>query len=48
MRLVTTLMHSVAKILSKVLTNSLAPHLDHLVSNYQSAFIKGRNIQDNF
>jgi hypothetical protein len=35
------LMHSVAKILTKVLANRLAPHLPSLVSPCQSAFIKG-------
>jgi hypothetical protein len=38
----------VAKLLGKIFANRLAPHLDHLVSNCQSAFIKERNIQDNF
>jgi retron-type reverse transcriptase len=41
-------MHSVAKILSKILANRLAPHLATIVSPCQSAFIKGRSIQDNF
>ncbi|WVZ92280.1 hypothetical protein U9M48_038358 [Paspalum notatum var. saurae] len=43
-----SLTHSVAKLLSKVLANRLAPHLDTLISKSQSAFIKGRNIHDNF
>jgi hypothetical protein len=43
-----SLMHSVAKLLGKVLANRLAPHLDHLVYNCQSAFIKGCIIQDIF
>jgi mannosylglycoprotein endo-beta-mannosidase len=43
-----SLMHSVAKIIGKVLANKLAPHLDSIVSHSQSAFIKGRSIQDNF
>jgi hypothetical protein len=43
-----SLVQSVAKILTKVLANRLAPHLATLVSPCQSAFIKGRNIQDNF
>jgi hypothetical protein len=42
------LMHNVAKIIGKVLANRLAPHLDSIVSHSQSAFIKGRFIQDNF
>ena len=41
-------MHSVAKILGKVLANRLAPHLNDMVSRSQSAFIKGRSIHDNF
>lgn len=43
-----SLMHSVAKIHGKILANRLAPHLDTIVSRTQSAFIKGRSIQDNF
>lgn len=43
-----SLMHSVAKIMGKILANRLAPHLPDLVSNSQSAFIKGRSILDNF
>ena len=43
-----SLMHSMAKLLAKVLANRLAPHLQKLVSPCQSAFIQGRNIQDNF
>jgi hypothetical protein len=42
------LMHNVAKIIDKVLANRMAPHLDSIVSHSQSAFIKGRFIQDNF
>lgn len=40
--------HSVAKILAKVMANRLAPNLDTIVSKSQSAFIKGRSIRDNF
>jgi hypothetical protein len=40
--------HSFAKIVSKVLSLRLAPHMDGLVSNEQSDFIKHRCIQDNF
>lgn len=43
-----SLMHSISKILGKILANRLQPHLDNLVSHSQSAFIKGRCIQDNF
>jgi hypothetical protein len=43
-----SLMHSVAKIIGKIMANRLAPHLNQLVSPSQSAFIKGRSIQDNF
>jgi hypothetical protein len=43
-----SLTHSIAKLLSKLLANRLAPHLQDLVSRQQSAFIKKRNIQDNF
>jgi hypothetical protein len=43
-----SLMHSVAKILAKILANRLAPHLQSIVSTSQSAFIKGRSIQDNY
>lgn len=35
-----SLMHSIAKILGKILANRLEPHLDSLVSHSQSAFIK--------
>jgi len=43
-----SLIHSFAKILSKLLANRLAPLLNSLVFNCQSAFIKKRNIHDNF
>jgi hypothetical protein len=43
-----SLIHSVAKIFAKLLANRLAPLLDSLVSKCQSAFIKRRNIHDNF
>jgi hypothetical protein len=42
------LIHSVAKIFTKLLANRLALILDSLVSKCQSAFIKKRSIQDNF
>lgn len=43
-----SLMHSVPKLLSKMLASRLAPEIHKLVSNNQSAFIRGRSIQDNF
>lgn len=43
-----SLIHSIAKIFSKLFANGLAPHLDTLFSKCQSAFIKHRCIQDNF
>jgi hypothetical protein len=43
-----SLIHSFAKLVSKVLALRLAPHIDGLISNAQSAFIKNRCIKDNF
>lgn len=43
-----SLMHSVAKLVCKVLANRLGPELHRLISHSQSAFIRGRCIQDNF
>lgn len=43
-----SLIHSIAKIFSKILANRLAPKLNHIVSTSQSAFVKGRCIHDNF
>jgi hypothetical protein len=43
-----SLIHSFAKLVSKVLALRLAPHMDHLISMAQSAFIKNRCIQDNY
>jgi hypothetical protein len=43
-----SVMHSVTKLLGKILATRLSPHLDSLVSPSQSVFIKGRSIQDNF
>lgn len=43
-----SLIHAFGKLFSKLLANRLAPKLQQLVSHNQSAFIKGRNIQDNF
>jgi hypothetical protein len=42
------LIHSFAKLFAKLLANRLAPLLNSLVSNCQSAFIKKRSIHDNF
>ena len=43
-----SLVHSFAKLFTKVLSNRLRPRLAKLVSCNQSAFIKGRNLHDNF
>jgi hypothetical protein len=43
-----SLIHSFAKLMTKNLANRLGAKLDCLISKTQSAFIKGRFIQDNF
>jgi hypothetical protein len=43
-----SLVHSFDKLVPKVLAARLTPHLPSMVSINQSAFIKGRSIQDNF
>jgi hypothetical protein len=43
-----SLVHSFAKLFSKLLANRLKPRLAELVSSNQSAFIKGRSLHDNF
>jgi len=43
-----SLVHSFAKLITKLLANRLACRLQQMVSPNQSAFIKGRFIQDNF
>lgn len=43
-----SLVHSLAKLLTKVLANRLAVYIDKLISTSQSAFIKRRCIQENF
>ena len=43
-----SLIHSIAKIFSKLLANRLAPFLNTLISKSQTAFIRKRCIQDNF
>jgi hypothetical protein len=43
-----SLIHSFAKIISKMMANRLAPELGKLISCSQNAFIKRRSIQENF
>ena len=43
-----SLVHSFAKLITKLLANRLAGRLNQMVSPNQSAFIKGRFIQNNF
>ncbi|KAM0875824.1 hypothetical protein ACQ4PT_036547 [Festuca glaucescens] len=43
-----SLVHSFARLLTKVLARRLAPRMDELVDKNQTAFIRGRCIQDNF
>lgn len=43
-----SLIHSFAKIISKILAKRLAPELPNLISINQSAFIKKRSIHDSF
>ena len=43
-----SLVHSIAKLVTKLMANRLSQRLHDLVSLRQSAFIKGRFIQDNF
>jgi hypothetical protein len=43
-----SLIHSFAKLISKMMANRLAPELGNLVSCTQNAFIKKRSIHDNF
>jgi hypothetical protein len=44
----TSLIHSFAKLVTKIMANRLTLLLDSLVATTQSAFIKGRCIHDNF
>lgn len=37
-----------AKIVTKILVNRLQPHLQALVANAQTAFVKGRSIMKSF
>jgi len=43
-----SLIHAVAKIISKIIALRLAPFLNALISPCQSAFIRGRSIYDNY
>jgi hypothetical protein len=43
-----SLIHNFGKIFAKVLANRFPPSLPHLILLNKSAFIKGRQIQDNF
>jgi mannosylglycoprotein endo-beta-mannosidase len=43
-----SLIHSVAKLLAKVLSSRLALRMAQLIGPHQSAFIKGRCLHDNF
>ena len=43
-----SLIHSVAKLIAKVLALRLAPVIKDIISKSQSAFIRGRSIHDNF
>lgn len=43
-----SLIHAIAKIISKLLALRLAQKMKDLISPCQSAFIKGRSIHDNF
>ena len=43
-----SLIHSFAKLVTKLMANRLAPLLPSLVSANQSAFVRGRRIHDNF
>jgi len=43
-----SLIHSFAKLATKILANRLAPLLPSLISTNQSAFVRGRKIHDNF
>jgi hypothetical protein len=43
-----SLIHSFAKLISKMLANRLAPELGRLISYNQNAFIKQRCLHDNF
>lgn len=43
-----SVINTVAKIATKLMANRLQPHLKDLVSNTQTAFVKGRSIMESF
>ncbi|KAM0840384.1 hypothetical protein ACQ4PT_059703 [Festuca glaucescens] len=43
-----SLIHSVAKLVAKVLSTRLAPKMPQIVGPHQSAFVRGRCLRDNF
>jgi hypothetical protein len=43
-----SLIHAIAKLISKMMATRLASRMDKIVANAQSAFIKTRSIHDNF
>jgi hypothetical protein len=43
-----SLVHSFARLLTKVIARWLAPHMPEFVDDNQTVFIHGRSIQDNF
>lgn len=43
-----SIINLIPKIIAKTLANRLTPHLNSLISNHQTAFLKGRLIAENF
>jgi hypothetical protein len=43
-----SIIHSVAKLMGKIMANRLQPFMERLMSPGQSTFIRGRSIHDNF
>jgi hypothetical protein len=43
-----SLIHSFAKLVTKLLANRLGPHLHEMAAANQSTFVRGRSIHDNF
>ena len=39
-----SLLHGIQKMISKILANRLQPHIQHLVKDSQTGFVKGRQI----